>query len=83
MDVLFLNCNIPPAYMVILVSDPVAEWEYPDFHANCALGDKLLQFDMVLCIGKVFKNHRIQVGVAPWWPICAKSNMAAETHDLK
>ena len=32
---------------------------------------------------KVFKNHRIQVGVASWWPVCAKSNMAAEARDLK
>ena len=32
---------------------------------------------------KVFKNHHIQVGLAPWWPVCAKSNIAAETRDLK
>ena len=32
---------------------------------------------------KVFKIHRIQVGVAPWWPVCAKFNKAAEARDLK
>ena len=28
-------------------------------------------------------NHRIKVEVAPWWPVCAKCNMAAEARDLK
>ena len=34
----------------------LAWWEYPNFHANCALGDTFLQFGMVLGMGIMFSK---------------------------
>ena len=34
----------------------IAGWEYPDFQANCALGDTFLQFGMVLGMGIRFSK---------------------------
>ena len=45
---------------------------------------KFLQFDMVLGMGIRFsKTTAYKLGVAPWWPVCAKSNMATKARDLK
>ena len=45
---------------------PLAGREMPQIHGNWALGDKFLQFCMMLHMGiKVFKNHRKQSGVDP------------------
>ena len=44
----------------------IAGWEFPDFQANCALGDKFLQFGMVLGMGIRFsKTTAYKLGQPP------------------
>ena len=75
-------CGVFLKWRNVYAASITVSWE--GIQRNCALGDKFLQFGMLLAMGIRFsKKYRKQVGVSPWWPVWATSNMAAEARDLK